>query len=103
MDTMIESPLAHLTDEQIEELGKEFDAIHDEVYADLGDRDRRYITSIIKMHRQLVVGGRVVLFASRFRPTWLLGTSMLSAAKILNGTPAADDLGSKKMAFKRLR
>ena len=37
---MIESPLAHLSDEQIEELGKEFDAIHDEVFDDLGDRDR---------------------------------------------------------------
>ena len=41
--SMIESPLARLSDEQIEELGKEFDAIHDEVFADLGDRDRRYI------------------------------------------------------------
>ena len=28
---VIESPLARLTEEQIEELGKEFDAIHDEV------------------------------------------------------------------------
>ena len=42
---LIESPLAKLTDEQIEELGKEFDAIHDEVYGDLGDRDR-------KLHRE---------------------------------------------------
>ncbi len=40
-DTMIESPLARLSDEQIEELGKEFDAIHDEVFGDLGDRDRK--------------------------------------------------------------
>ena len=52
MATMIESPLARLTPEQIEELGKEFDAIHDEVFAELGDRDRRYITSMIEMHRQ---------------------------------------------------
>ena len=36
---MIESPLAHLSDEQIEALGKEFDAIHDEVFDDLGERD----------------------------------------------------------------
>ena len=37
---MIESPLAHLTPQQIEALGEEFDAIHDEVFAELGDRDR---------------------------------------------------------------
>ena len=37
---MIESPLARLTDEQIEQLGKEFDGIHDEIFDDLGDRDR---------------------------------------------------------------
>jgi hypothetical protein len=55
METMIESPLARLTDEQIDELGREFDAIHDEVFAELGDRDRRYITSMIDMHRRLVV------------------------------------------------
>jgi hypothetical protein len=32
--TMIESPLAGLPDEQIEELGKAFDAIHDQVFSD---------------------------------------------------------------------
>ena len=38
-----ENPLARLTPEQIEQLGREFDAIHDEVFAELGDRDSRYI------------------------------------------------------------
>ena len=33
-----DNPLARLTSEQIEELGKEFDALHDEVFAELGDR-----------------------------------------------------------------
>ena len=80
---LIESPLARLTDEQIEELGKEFDAIHDEVFDDLGDRDRKYITSMIEMQRRLIVGGRVVLFASRSTPAWLAGTALLSMAKIL--------------------
>jgi linoleoyl-CoA desaturase len=79
----IESPLAHLSDEQIEELGREFDAIHDEVYEDLGDRDRRYITSMIAMHRRLAVMGRVLLLASRYRPAWAAGTAANSAAKIL--------------------
>ena len=83
MATMIESPLSKLTDEQIEEIGKEFDAIHDEVFDDLGDRDRKYITSMIEMQRRLIVGGRVVLFASRSTPAWLAGTALLSMAKIL--------------------
>jgi linoleoyl-CoA desaturase len=83
MPTMIESPLSRLTDEQIEALGKEFDALHDEVYADLGARDRAYITNMIAMQRRLVVGSRIVLVASRYRPAWILGTAMLGAAKIL--------------------
>jgi NADPH-dependent stearoyl-CoA 9-desaturase len=83
MTTTIESPLARLSAQQIEELGREFDAIHDEVFAELGDRDRRYITSMIEMHRRLVVLGRILLFASRHRPAWIAGTSMLSLAKIL--------------------
>ena len=84
MPTMIESPLARLTPQQLEDLGREFDAIHDEVYADLGERDRRYITSMIAMHRRLVVGGRVLLAAApRSKPAWLAGTAALSVAKIL--------------------
>ena len=83
MPSMIESPLTRLSEEQIEELGREFDAIHDEVFDELGDRDRRYIVSMIAMHRRLVVGGRVLLLASRYRPTWIAGTTLLSMAKIL--------------------
>jgi linoleoyl-CoA desaturase len=83
MPTMIESPLAHLTDEQLEELGREFDAIHDEVFADLGERDRKYITSMIAMHRRLLVYSRVLLLGSRHKPLWLAGTATLSMAKIL--------------------
>ena len=81
MATMIESPLAGLSDEQIEELGKEFDAIHDDVFAELSDR--RYIASMIELHRRLVVISRLLLLGSSFRPAWVTGTSMLSLAKIL--------------------
>jgi linoleoyl-CoA desaturase len=79
----IESPLAKLSAEQIEALGKEFDAMHDEVYDDLGDRDRRYIVSMIEMHRRLAVTARAVLLFSRYKPAWAAGTAALSAAKIL--------------------
>ena len=82
-ENLIESPLSRLSDEQIEAIGKEFDAIHDEVFAELGDRDRRYIVSMIEMHRRLVVTGRVLLFASRNRAAAATGTMLLGLAKIL--------------------
>jgi fatty acid desaturase len=79
----LQSPLARLTLEQIEELGRELDAIHEEVYADLGDRDARYIRSTIKLHRHLVLAARALLMGSRYKPLWLAGTAALSVAKIL--------------------
>jgi linoleoyl-CoA desaturase len=79
----VESPLARLTPGQLEELGREFDAIHDEVMADLGERDARYIRSVIRGHRQLVLAARALLLFSRRRPAWLAGTAALSLAKIL--------------------
>jgi fatty acid desaturase len=79
----LQSPLAALSAEQIEQLGREFDALHDEVYADLGDRDARYIRSTIKLHRHLVLAARAMLMGSSRRPLWLGGTAALSLAKIL--------------------
>jgi NADPH-dependent stearoyl-CoA 9-desaturase len=79
----VENPLHKFSDEQLEELAREFDAIHDEVFADLGERDARYIRSIIELHRRLALGSRIVLFGGRWWPSWALGMAMLSAAKIL--------------------
>jgi fatty acid desaturase len=79
----IESPLAGLSEEQIEALAREFDAIHEEVFGSLGERDAIYIKSMIEMHRRLVLLSRVELVGSRFWPLWMLGTASLSAAKIL--------------------
>jgi NADPH-dependent stearoyl-CoA 9-desaturase len=83
LDDEPQSPLARLTAAQIEELGREFDAIHDEVYGELGERDARYIRSTIRLHRQLVLASRVALLFSRRKPAWLAGTAALSLAKIL--------------------
>jgi len=83
IDTHAESPLAHLSAEQLDELAREFDAIRDRVAEELGDRDRRYIESMIEMQRRLAVLGRVLLLASRNRAAWVAGTTALSAAKIL--------------------
>jgi fatty acid desaturase len=79
----IENPLLKLSNEQLEAIGKEFDELHDEVKADLGDRDARYIRGIIALQRRLILIGRAELFGSRSRPAWWLGTATLSMAKIL--------------------
>ncbi|HEV7616083.1 MAG TPA: acyl-CoA desaturase [Solirubrobacterales bacterium] len=81
--TEVESPLRRLSSEQIDELGLEFDAIRDRVRADLGERDRRYIESMIAMHRRLGTLSRVLLLASNNLPARVAGTAALSAAKIL--------------------
>jgi NADPH-dependent stearoyl-CoA 9-desaturase len=81
--TEVENPLNRLTEEQIEELGRKFDELHDQVKADLGERDARYIHGIIDLQRRLALLGRLLLIGSRLRPLWLLGTASLSTAKIL--------------------
>jgi linoleoyl-CoA desaturase len=79
----VDSPLTRLTAEQIEQLGREFDAIHDEVFADLGERDAAYIRRVIRLHRHLVLAARALLLGSRRKPLWFAGTAALSLAKIL--------------------
>jgi fatty acid desaturase len=81
--TAMEKPLQRLSEQELEKLAHEFDAIHDEVFADLGDRDRRYIKTVISAERQIVVAGRVLLLASRSKTAWVLGTACLGMAKIL--------------------
>jgi NADPH-dependent stearoyl-CoA 9-desaturase len=81
--TEVQNPLTHLSPEQLDELAREFDTIRDRVRGELGDRDRRYIESMIEMQRRLAVIGRVLLLASRYRPAWIAGTATLSMAKIL--------------------
>ncbi len=82
-DEDAENPLHRLTPEQIEQLGKEFDALHDEVKDDLGERDAKYIRGVIGLHRRLVLLARLELFFSRWRIPWAVGTATLGAAKIL--------------------
>jgi fatty acid desaturase len=78
-----ESPLHRLTPEQIEEIGRELDALHEEVKASLGERDAKYIRSMIGMQRRLALLGRFALIASRWRIPWAIGASSLGLAKIL--------------------
>ncbi|RNL60634.1 acyl-CoA desaturase [Nocardioides marmoriginsengisoli] len=77
-------PTAHLTAEDIENLGKELDAIRQEVLDTRGERDARYIRRVIKAQRGLEAGSRALLLFSIFPPAWIAGTTGLSIAKILD-------------------
>ena len=83
MATEMENPLHRLTPDQIDAIAEELDALHEEVFDDLGDRDARYIRSMIELHRRLALLGRVLLVGSRYKPLWAAGTATLSLAKIL--------------------
>jgi NADPH-dependent stearoyl-CoA 9-desaturase len=75
--------IAHLSAEDIENLGRELDAIRQQVLDTRGERDARYIRTVIKSQRSMEAGSRIVLLFSLFPPAWLIGTAGLSVAKIL--------------------
>jgi linoleoyl-CoA desaturase len=78
-----DNPIAHLSAKDIEELGRELDALRDEVMSTRGERDAAYIRRVIGVQRRLELGSRAVLLASLFPPAWIVGTAGLSIAKIL--------------------
>jgi NADPH-dependent stearoyl-CoA 9-desaturase len=76
-------PTAHLSAEDVEELGRELDAIRAQVIASRGERDAAYIRGVIELQRRLELASRGVLLASLFPPAWLAGTTGLAISKIL--------------------
>ncbi|SEC94773.1 fatty acid desaturase family protein [Rhodococcus koreensis] len=74
---------AHLTEADVEALGRELDAIRRDIEESRGERDARYVRNTIRLQRSLEIGGRAVLFGSRRRPAWLLGAGMLGVSKII--------------------
>ncbi|MFE5286929.1 fatty acid desaturase family protein [Nocardia sp. NPDC056611] len=78
-----EGPLV-LSVEQVEEIGRELDALRARVTADLGERDRDYIYKVIKAQRGLEIAGRGLLYLGFLPPFWLAGVAALSVSKILD-------------------
>ncbi len=76
-------PTAHLSAAQVEALGRELDAIRQQVFDSRDERDAAYIRTVIAWQRGLEMGSRAVLLFSLFPPAWVLGTVGLSVAKIL--------------------
>ena len=73
----------HLTEDEVEQIGIELDAIRKEIEESRGASDAAYIRRMIRIQRGLAAAGRVTLLASRRKPAWVAGTTMLGVAKIL--------------------
>jgi len=96
-----------LTDEQLEEFGREMDEIYYETMASRGDKDRLYILRLIRTQRTMALVGRLIIYASLFLlPAWphalagwapalivmALGTILLGLAKILENMEIAHNV-----------
>jgi len=78
-----QNPIAHLSPEDIEEIGRRLDEIRQQVIDSRGEADAAYIRKMVDRQRKLELGSRAVLLFSIFPPAWLLGTAGLTVAKIL--------------------
>ncbi|APT84201.1 fatty acid desaturase family protein [Corynebacterium aquilae] len=74
---------SHLTDEDIEEIGRRFDAIQEEVKNSLGEKDVAYIKNLIRFQRGLEVAGRAALLFSHKKPLFWAGAGLLGLSKVL--------------------
>src|SRR4028118_468068 len=77
------NPIGHLSAEDVEQLGRELDAIREQIIASRGERDAAYIRKVIDVQRKLELSSRASLLFSLFPPAWLVGTAGLSISKIL--------------------
>jgi hypothetical protein len=75
---------AHLDDTDVEAFAAALDRIREEIIAERGESDARYIRRVIAVQRTLEAAGRAALLVSLFPPAWTAGTAMLAAAKILD-------------------
>jgi NADPH-dependent stearoyl-CoA 9-desaturase len=72
-----------LSPHRLEAFAREIEAIRDRAFADLGERDARYIDRILTLQRSAELAGRTVLFAGALPPAWAAGVTLLSLSKIL--------------------
>jgi NADPH-dependent stearoyl-CoA 9-desaturase len=74
---------AHLTEADVEALGREFDQIRSDIEESRNDADAAYIRRMITIQRRLNVAARVMMFGSNRRELWWAGALTLGVAKIL--------------------
>jgi NADPH-dependent stearoyl-CoA 9-desaturase len=72
-----------LTREEVDELGRELDALRLEVVADLGERDLDHIRRMIRLAHRGEAAGRLLLHFGLGPASFAAGTGVLGLAKIL--------------------
>ncbi len=70
--------------EELEAFQHELDAIKEETRQTLGERDAKYIRSILRLVRVTETLGRALLMFGWFPPTWVLGAALLGISKIID-------------------
>ena len=84
---------AHLSEVDIDALGRELDAIRVNIEDSLGSKDAAYIRRTIRFQRLLDVAARLVIGCSRKRTGWLLGTTALALAKSIENMEIGHNVG----------
>ncbi|WAC54609.1 fatty acid desaturase family protein [Gordonia sp. SL306] len=70
--------------EQVEALGRDLDELRARIVADLGEKDREYLYSIIRAQRGFEIAGRGLMYLGFFPPAWIAAVGALSVSKILD-------------------
>jgi linoleoyl-CoA desaturase len=83
MEPMTTTP-GGLSSAEVELLGQELDAIRQDVLDTRGARDAAYIRRVVRIQRMLELGSRAALLKSRNPAAWVVGTTALTLAKILD-------------------
>lgn len=97
----------NLSNDQIDEFGREMDAIYEETLASRGEKDRLYILRLIRTQRSMALGGRILIYLgllflpafSHALASWgsalivmTLGVVLLGMAKILENMEIAHNV-----------
>lgn len=76
--------LVYMSYEQLEEFGREVDAVRQRVLGELGQADANYIRRVIRVHHAFEVLGRIGIFCPFFWPVFVAGIVFLALAKIID-------------------
>jgi NADPH-dependent stearoyl-CoA 9-desaturase len=87
------SAYAHLSEADVEALGRELDAIRTTIEESLGSKDAAYIRRTITFQRTLDVAARLVIGCTRTRKGWLAGTIALALAKSIENMEIGHNVG----------
>jgi fatty acid desaturase len=75
--------IAHLTDQDLDDLARELDAIREHILMSRGESDAAYIRKVVDVQRKLEFASRGILLFSLYPPAWIAGTAGLAVSKIL--------------------